>query len=32
MKARGSIDTTGMALAEIPIKGEKEPLESISRG
>ena len=31
-KARGSQDPTGMTLAEIPNKGEREPVETISRG
>ena len=31
-RARGSQDTTGMTLAEIPNKEEKEPVETISRG
>ena len=31
-KARVSQDPTGMILAEIPNKGEKEPVETISRG
>jgi hypothetical protein len=31
-KARGSQDPTGMALAEIPNKGERQPVETISRG
>jgi hypothetical protein len=30
-KARGSQDPTGMTLAEIPNKCEKEPVENISR-
>jgi hypothetical protein len=32
MKARGSQDLTGKILAEIPNKGEREPVETISRG
>ena len=31
-KARGSQDPTGMTLAEIPNKGEIEPVETISSG
>jgi len=31
-KARGSQDPTGMRLAEMPNKGEGEPVETISRG
>jgi hypothetical protein len=31
-KARGSQDPTGMTLAEITNKGEREPVETISRG
>jgi hypothetical protein len=31
-KARGSQEPTGMTLAEIPKKGEGEPVETISRG
>jgi hypothetical protein len=31
-KARGSQDPTGMTLVEIPNKGEREPVETISRG
>jgi hypothetical protein len=31
-KARDSQDPTGMTLAEIPNKEEKEPVETISRG
>ena len=31
-KARASQDPTGMTLAEIPHKGEGEPVETISRG
>jgi hypothetical protein len=31
-KARGSQDLRGMRLAEMPNKGEGEPLETISRG
>jgi hypothetical protein len=30
-KARGSQDPTGMTLARIPKKGEREPVETISR-
>jgi hypothetical protein len=29
---RGSKDPTGRTLAEIPNKGEREPVETISRG
>jgi hypothetical protein len=31
-KARGSQDSTGMTLAEIPNKGEREPVQTTSRG
>jgi hypothetical protein len=31
-KARGSQHPTGMTLAEIPNKGEREPVETPSRG
>jgi hypothetical protein len=31
MKARGFQDPMGMSLAEIPNKGEREPIETISR-
>jgi hypothetical protein len=31
-EARGSQDPTGMTLAEIPNKGEREPVETISSG
>jgi hypothetical protein len=31
-KARGSQDPTGMRLAEMPNKGEGEPVKTISRG
>ena len=31
-KARDSQDLTGMRLAEMPNKGEAEPVENISRG
>ena len=31
-KARDSQDPMGMTLAEIPHKGEGEPVETISRG
>jgi hypothetical protein len=31
-KARASQNPMGMTLAEIPNKGEKEPIETISRG
>jgi hypothetical protein len=30
--AKGTQDPTGMTLAKIPIKGEREPVETISRG
>jgi hypothetical protein len=30
-KARGFQDPTGMTLAEIPNKGEREPVETIYR-
>ena len=30
-KARGSQDPTGMTLAEIPNKVEREPVETISK-
>jgi hypothetical protein len=30
-KARGSQDPTGMKLVEIPNKGDREPVETISR-
>ena len=30
-KARGSQDPTGMTLGEIPIKGEREPADTITR-
>jgi hypothetical protein len=31
-KARGYQEQTGMTLAEIPNKGERKPIETISRG
>ena len=31
-KARGSQDPTGMRLAEMPNKGEGEPVEILSKG
>ena len=31
-KARGSQDPTGMKLAEIPNKVEREPIDTISNG
>jgi hypothetical protein len=31
-KARGSQDPTWMTLAQIPNKGEREPVEIMSRG
>ena len=31
-KARASQDPMGMTLAEIPYKGEGEPIKTISRG
>jgi len=31
-KTRGSQDPTGMRLAEMPNKGEGEPVKTISRG
>jgi hypothetical protein len=31
-KARGSQDPVGIALAEVPNKGESEPVETTSRG
>ena len=32
IEAKGFQDPTGMTLAEIPNKGEREPVETISRG
>ena len=31
-KAKGSQDSTGLTLAEMPQKGEKEPVETIPSG